>query len=74
MKIFNKLIVASIISSSILLAGCVPTPEGSNVSVREGCIKGVTYYYTGHKLSPAFKPDGSLYTCDLNKIQIEDSK
>jgi hypothetical protein len=31
----------------------------------EVCLKGVVYYNGNNRLTPAFKPDGSLYTCEV---------
>jgi hypothetical protein len=63
MKTLKRSCVFAVALSALLCAGCVPKPEGSELSVREACIKGVTYYYTGYRLAPAFKPDGTLFVC-----------
>jgi hypothetical protein len=50
-----------------LLCLCV---AGCNLDYNENdttCIRGVEYYRTGHQLAPAFKPDGTLYTCEKGK-------
>ena len=46
-----------------MLSGCMDKPQGSEIAVEERCVKGVTYYLTGYQLAPAFRADGSLYTC-----------
>lgn len=58
----------------IVLVGCGKNGEYTNgnippLSIRtEKCFNGVVYYNTGQGIAPAFKPDGSLYTCE-NKIK-----
>lgn len=54
-----------LIMSILLLVGCTSQPDGKPFSVDEICIKGVVYYNSGYKLAPAFKPNGTLYTCEM---------
>ncbi len=58
---YKTLIVAFI---ALLCVGCERQSDGKSYSTRDECIRGVVYYESGYKLAPAFKPDGSLYTCD----------
>lgn len=55
-----------VITLSLLLgvAACSDQPDGKSWGMKERCISGVIYYYDADKLAPAFKPDGSLFTCD----------
>lgn len=69
-KKINALIVLIIMT---LIVGCGGQGEytkfkGSGIFA-EKCINGVVYYFQGHGMAPAFKPDGSLYTCNNNKEQ-----
>jgi len=58
----------------VLLVGCgfsessgtytKPSSYEKDRLVKEKCMNGVVYYVSGHNsLAPAFKPDGSLFTC-----------
>lgn len=58
----NKLL--AIICAAFVLGGC-SKPDGRPAFVEEICIKGVVYYSSGYHLAPAFKQDGTLYTCDM---------
>jgi len=54
---------------SFVLSGCAPTAgkytDGNpGFFGREICKSGVVYYTNGQGIAPAFKPDGSLYTCE----------
>lgn len=60
----NKLI--AIACTVVVLGGC-SKPDGRPAFVEEICIKGVVYYSSGYQLAPAFKPDGTLYTCEVLK-------
>lgn len=55
-----------VITLSLLLGAtaCSDQPDGEFWGMKERCIKGVIYYSYGYRLAPAFKPDGSLFTCD----------
>lgn len=56
-----------------LVVGCTPEPEKHGkytnnaplpgVMYEEACLNNVVYYNSSHHLAPAFKPDGTLYTC-----------
>ena len=67
-KTFTKIKTATLLAICLIfllvLSGCEPSPDGKPWSVNERCIKGVVYYVNGYKLAPAFKQDGSLYTCE----------
>lgn len=58
----NKLLV---LLGMFMLTACSPQADGKPWAVKEQCIKGVVYYTTGYQLAPAFKPDGTLITCDM---------
>lgn len=57
--------ILSVLLCVLFLSGCTAKPDGSEIRVREKCVKGVVYYVTGYKLAPAFKSDGTLFTCDI---------
>jgi hypothetical protein len=46
------------------LAGCLPPTKITYTGYETECIRGVVYYNSGHRLAPAYKQDGTLYTCD----------
>lgn len=53
----------------ILIASCeddkgYKTAPAWGSVVNEKCVKGVIYYNAYNRMAPAFKPDGTLYTCD----------
>lgn len=54
---------------TILVIGCAPQTPGKYTNKQlpgmllETCINNVTYYESNHQLAPAFRPDGTLYTC-----------
>lgn len=41
--------------------------DGVGPFSEEICLKGVTYYKGHMSLAPAFKQDGTLYTCEVDK-------
>jgi len=58
----------SILIALLAVTGCkenlkITTKDKDNWPY-ELCVKGVVYYSFGHGKAPAFKADGSLYTCD----------
>ena len=64
-----KVLWAILISIAIL--GCSePVSEGrftgiitTDISTLEMCKAGVVYYTRGQGIAPAYRPDGSLFTC-----------
>jgi hypothetical protein len=62
----RKLLTAILV---VTLAGCepVPRPPDHELSLTEPqgtvCYRGVVYYQYINSIAPAFKPDGTLYTC-----------
>lgn len=75
-KLTRLTLTASILSVLLCVSGCGmegnPATDGRSKITSidrdtwpyEICIKGVVYYSHGHGKSPAFKSDGSLYTCN----------
>lgn len=59
-----------IIISAVVLVGCGSSGEYTGREIHtmslmvEKCFNGVVYYNSGQGIAPAFKPDGSLYTCE----------
>lgn len=59
---------------SLVLVGC-SSDEITNIplnSLRKICIEGVIYY-NSHSITPAFKPDGTLYTCETQEVAIKET-
>ncbi len=57
--------ILGLIAVVFALAGCsegLLSPEG-RFGLDEYCLKGVVYYTSHNQIAPAFKPDGTLYTC-----------
>jgi len=58
----------SILIALLAVSGCKDnskiTSKDKGTWPYELCVKGVMYYSFGHGKAPAFKVDGSLYTCD----------
>lgn len=54
----------AIIAGVVVLSGCTDPNTGIRATESIRCIKGVEYYASGYRLAPAFKPDGTLYTCE----------
>lgn len=62
----KKLIAAVILGS--LLVGCdsgsVGTAKSGSTTYTRVCVDSVEYLTNGYRMSPHYKPDGSLYTCN----------
>lgn len=58
----------------MVLLGCQPMLVGEytktisehNYIIRELCLNGVVYYLIDHSATPAFKPDGTLFLCNVD--------
>lgn len=54
----------TVIILALFLVGCDEGKySGTNSNLPEMCINGVVYY-NSHGITPAFKPDGTLYLCN----------
>lgn len=53
---------------AVLLSACNRNDDGTTLFTRKSCINGVVYYENGHKLAPAFKPNGTLFLCDMSEV------
>ena len=56
-----KKLIFILFASIFVLSGCESTTR--HIEASTVCLQGVQYYITGYHLAPAFKPDGTLYTC-----------
>lgn len=60
-------LVLSALMALLAVTGCNDKREtfiDGNSWPSEMCIRGVVYYTFGHGKAPAYKPDGTLYSCD----------
>lgn len=65
-KVFLSIltIVSMVGCSQTLTEGRLTKVTNADYVTYETCKAGVVYYIRGQGLAPAFKPDGSLFTCD----------
>lgn len=59
-----------IVSLAILLFSCAPRSPDTGLKV--ACIDGVEYIINGWQLAPHFRPDGSLYLCNEQKVRAKE--
>lgn len=63
---FREATIIGALMATAILSGCAKKEEdGLPWAVRETCIKGVVYYYSGYQLAAALKQDGSPYLCQM---------
>ena len=65
-----------LITGVIAIVGCSDyNDQGDTISVKDfkpfrtTCLDGVRYYGSGHKLSPAWNPDGTLQLCSMEDLK-----
>ena len=66
-KLKKYTFVLSVLMVLLVVSGCKKEPIsyiGGKTWPGELCVNGVVYYSFGHGKAPAYKIDGSLYSCD----------